>query len=82
MAKIRSIYMRKPPILGGLSVEARYSEILPRPERDPVENSGANRDLSEYDLSQLPVVSVDCRDVLSERIHIGKAVLKGMFFAE
>ena len=69
-------------------VEARDKATLPCPEENAAETSGENRnedspetpDLAGYDLVWLPVVSIPSRDVITERIYVGKATLKEMFF--
>jgi len=39
-------------------------------------------DLSNFDLSWLPVFSPDSRDVLTESVYVGKAVMKEMWLEE
>ena len=38
--------------------------------------------VDDCDLAWLPMLAMDCRDAISERIYIGKAVLKERFFTE
>jgi len=53
---------------------------LPSPEESDAEINAEIPDLSDYNLAHLPAVTMPCRDVISERIYVGKAVLKSMFF--
>jgi len=57
---------------------------LPCPEESDSEISDKTitrtPDLSDYDLAWLPVVSISSPDVITERIYVGKTVLKEMFF--
>ena len=71
-------------------VEARDKATLPCPEKSDAEIGGENRnedspetpDLTNYDLAWLPMVSIPSRDVITERIYVGKATLKEMFFED
>ena len=38
--------------------------------------------VDDSNLAWLPMLAMDCRDAISERIYIGKAVLKERFFTE
>ena len=59
-------------------MELGSCKILPYPVAIHAENVDSN----DFNLASLPVVSMDGRDVLTENIYVGKAVLKTMFFEE
>jgi len=57
-------------------VEARGESILPCPHISPAKH----QNFSDFDLAYLPMFAPDRRDVLTQVIYIGKAVLKGLYF--
>ncbi|MCL2409827.1 MAG: hypothetical protein FWC96_09525 [Oscillospiraceae bacterium] len=60
-----------------LRVMVELGSNLPFP--CPTESGAVPLDLSDLDMAQLPMFSADSRDLLTETIYVGKAVMKAQF---